>query len=59
MIIPILFKQYIWQIETINRVGKMSLAEINELDLPSWRGAETLCCVGTLAHGCCDNKNIK
>lgn len=31
MKIPILFKQYIWLIETINRAGKISLAEINEL----------------------------
>ena len=31
MKIPTLFKEYIWLIETINRVGKISLAEINEL----------------------------
>ena len=30
MKIPTLFKQYIWLIETINRAGKITLAEINE-----------------------------
>ena len=30
MKIPILFKEYIWLIETINRAGKITFAEINE-----------------------------
>lgn len=30
MKIPILFKQYIWLIETINRAGKITLAELDE-----------------------------
>ena len=30
MKIPILFKQYIWLIETINRAGKITLAELSE-----------------------------
>ena len=30
MKIPTLFKQYIWLIETINRVGKITLAELSE-----------------------------
>jgi hypothetical protein len=36
MKIPSLFKQYIWLIETINRAGKITLAEINE----QWRMTE-------------------
>ena len=31
MKIPELFKEYIWLIETINRYGKISFAELNEL----------------------------
>ena len=30
MKIPTLFKEYIWLIETINRAGKITFAEINE-----------------------------
>ena len=30
MKIPTLFKEYIWLIETINRVGKITLAELSE-----------------------------
>ena len=36
MKIPILFKEYIWLIETINRAGKITFAEINE----RWRRKE-------------------
>lgn len=36
MKIPSLFKEYIWLIETLNRRGRMSFAEINEL----WRQTE-------------------
>ena len=31
MKIPELFKEYIWLIETINRYGKITFAELNEL----------------------------
>ncbi|MBP3738678.1 MAG: hypothetical protein J6I72_06475 [Muribaculaceae bacterium] len=31
MTIPGLFKEYIWLIETINRYGKITFAELNEL----------------------------
>ena len=31
MKIPALFKEYIWLIETINRAGKITFAELNEL----------------------------
>ena len=30
MKIPVLFKEYIWLIETINRFGKITLAELSE-----------------------------
>lgn len=36
MKIPILFKEYIWLIETINQAGKITFAEINE----KWRKRE-------------------
>ena len=31
MKIPALFKEYIWLLETINRYGKISFAELSEL----------------------------
>lgn len=42
MTIPGLFKEYIWLIETINRYGKITFAELNELwkRRPEATGAE-------------------
>ena len=39
MKIPTLFKEYIWLIETINRAGKITFAEINE----RWKRKEESC----------------
>ena len=42
MTIPGLFKEYIWLIETINRYGKITFAELGELWMrrPEAKGAE-------------------
>lgn len=45
MTIPGLFKEYIWLLETINRYGKITFAELNELwkrkgKAPAWSSHE-------------------
>jgi hypothetical protein len=40
MTTPILFKEYIWLVETIHKAGKITLAELNKQDdqEKSWFG---------------------